>query len=71
MVGATPAPITVMEKTLVLLPAVLVAVTLIEVVASASGVPVSSPELDKLAQLGKPVALQVIPAVPVAANWKE
>jgi hypothetical protein len=52
-------------------PVPLVAVTAGVEVPSASGVPVSSPPLERLAQDGRPVAPQVIGAVPVAVNWYE
>jgi hypothetical protein len=53
------------------LPAELVTLTEMEVVATAVGVPVKSPPVLRLAQLGRPVALQVSGVVPVAANWNE
>jgi len=53
------------------LPAEFVARTDMVVVATAFGVPFSKPAEDKVAQLGKPVALQVIVPEPVAANANE
>ena len=37
----------------------------------AFGVPANNPEDDKVAHAGNPVAVQVIGAVPPAANWNE
>ena len=72
IVGATPPPVTVMLKLCgPSLPVEFVAVTAIVVVVLTLGVPVRSPPLDKEAHPGRPVADQVIGAVPLAANWKE
>ena len=51
------------------LPPLLVAVACIVLVAAALGRPVSSPPELSEAHPGKPVALQVIGAVPLAVNW--
>lgn len=40
-----------------------------ELMAAISGVPVNSPDDERLAQAGNPIPLQVIGAVPVAVNW--
>jgi hypothetical protein len=69
MVGAVPPLTTVREKAVgPAEPAELVAVIIIEVTATALGVPVSRPPDDKLAHPGSPVPLQVIGAPPVAVN---
>jgi hypothetical protein len=46
-----------------------VAVTRIDETATELGVPVSKPELLRLAQLGSPLLNQVIGLDPDAANW--
>ena len=50
------------------LPVLLVAVTAKELDAAVGGVPVNAPTEESDAQLGSPVAPQVIGAVPVAVN---
>jgi len=71
MVGGVPLLTVVSEKFLLFDPARLVAVIARVLAAAALGVPVSNPEEDRLAQLGRPVPVQVIGAVPLATNWKE
>ena len=69
IVGATPPATTVRLKAVgPAEPAELVAVIIIEVTATALGVPVSRPPDDRLAHAGNPVPLQVIGAPPVAVN---
>jgi hypothetical protein len=69
IVGAVPPLTTVRLKAVgPAEPAELVAVIIIEVTATALGVPVSNPPLDRLAQAGRPVPLQVMVALPVAVN---
>ncbi len=70
MVGAVPGAEMVRANGAVTLLAAFVAVTLM-VETPAVGVPVNNPPLDKLAQPGKPVALNVIGELPEARNWKE
>lgn len=53
------------------LPAEFVTETAIEVVATAEGTPLRTPDAEMLAQLGSPVALQVHGPVPDARNWNE
>ena len=70
MVGATPGMVR-LKGCGPSLPVPLVAVTASVLTVTAFGVPVSKPVLDREAQEGNPMALQVIGAVPLAENWKE
>ena len=69
IVGAVPPLTTVRLKAVGPAdPAEFVAVIIIDVTATAFGVPVNSPPDERLAQAGSPVPLQVIGAPPVAVN---
>jgi len=70
MVGAIPV-IVRLKSVGPALPVPFVAVTCRVLTATAFGVPVNNPVLDRIAHGGKPVALHTIGAVPLAENWKE
>jgi len=69
MVGAIPTIVRL--KFLGFVPIALVAVTAMFEVPVTVGLPVSKPEEERLAQIGNPVAVQVIGTVPFAANCNE